>query len=313
MITSNFYWIKRGLIFKPSGEFGWMNTHAQIPTILKLNDKLRIFFGTRTVKTESKVAFMDLDIRDPSNILFINNKPVLNNGEDGTFDEHGIMPSSIMEHEGIVYLYYSGWSRRCGVPYNNLTGLALSNDGGNGFKKVGQGPILSQKINEPFSATSPYVFLENNKWHMFYCSGTLWLKIHNKYEHVYNIKYASSDDGIEWKQPGKVLIHSNHSLEAITRPTVIKIDGLYHMWFCYRGSEDFREGKDAYRIGYAWSDDLETWHREDNKAGIEVSEEGWDSEMICYPHIVKVNDKYLMFYNGNGFGKSGFGYAELEY
>ena len=27
-------WSKKGIIFAPSGEFGWMNTHAQVPVAL---------------------------------------------------------------------------------------------------------------------------------------------------------------------------------------------------------------------------------------------------------------------------------------
>jgi len=61
-----------------------------------------------------------------------------------------------------------------------------------------------------------------------------------------------------------------------------------------------------------WSENLKDWNREDEKAGIDVSKEGWDSKMIAYPYIVKTSNKVLMFYNGNGFGTSGFGYAYLE-
>lgn len=84
------------------------------------------------------------------------------------------------------------------------------------------------------------------------------------------------------------------------------------MWFCYRGTEDFRDGADSYRIGYAWSTDLKEWVREDDRSGIQPSSEGWDSQMIAYPCIVRVGDRILMFYAGNGFGRAGFGYAELE-
>ena len=64
-------------------------------------------------------------------------------------------------------------------------------------------------------------------------------------------------------------------------------------------------------MGYAESYDLVNWIRDDSKAGIEASNEGWDSEMVCYPHVVEVEGKYFMFYCGNGFGQGGFGYAEL--
>ena len=305
-------WIKKDKIFSAENNFGWMNSHAQIPTVLVLKDRLRVYFSTRTIPTESKTTFLDLDIKDPSNILYIHDKPILENGKVGTFDEHGVMPSGVIQNDNKTYLYYSGWSKRINVPYSNLTGLAISDDHGKTFKKVGDGPILSTNIYEPYSATSPHIFFENGLYHMFYCSGTNWIKKEDKYEHTYDIKYAFSKEGIYFLQDGKSVIALNSEDEAITRPVVLKRSDKYHMWFCYRGSEDFRDGKDAYRIGYAWSKDLKNWHREDEKAGIEVSEEGWDSKMMAYPNVVETPYGTYLFYNGYGFGQSGFGYAVLE-
>lgn len=305
-------WIKGGLIFNVSGNFGWMNSHAQIPTVLPMGEKLRIFFSTRTVTTESKTTFLDVLASDPTKILYIHNRPILSNGDNGTFDEDGIMPSSVLvNEEGGINLYYSGWSRRINVPYSNLTGLAISQDGEN-FIKKGRGPVLTTTVNEPFSATSPFVFKERDVWHTFYCSGNNWLDVGGKYEHTYDIKYGSSEDGINWTQSGASIIHQEDISEAITRPTILKIDDIYHMWFCYRGSRDFRDGDDAYRIGYAWSNNLTKWHREDKKSGIDISHSGWDSKMLAYPYVVRTEYGVYMFYNGNGFGQSGFGYATLR-
>ncbi|MCU7835986.1 MAG: hypothetical protein KZQ83_12145 [gamma proteobacterium symbiont of Taylorina sp.] len=305
-------WIKKGLIFQVNHNYGWMNTHAQIPTVLTLENKLRVYFSTRTTPTESKTTFIDLDIRDPKKILYIHDKPILNNGKPGTFDEHGIMPSGVIKKEESIYLYYSGWSQRCNFPYSNLTGLAISSDQGKTFIKIGDEPILSLNIKEPYSATSPYVFSDKNGFHLFYCSGTDWLKIDDKYEHVYDIKYASSKDAIHCFQNGKTIIQPMNKFEAITRPTILKRNKKYHMWFCYRGSDNFRDGDDAYRIGYASSVNLKHWNREDKKAGIKVSDKGWDSKMIAYPYVVETKYGTYMFYNGNGFGQSGFGYALLK-
>ena len=304
-------WVKKGHIFSVSGEFGWMNSHAQIPTAVELKGGvLRVFFSTRETPTKSRVAMIDLDLAEPSRILKLWPEPLLRKGDVGTFDEHGTMPSSALFRENKLWLYYSGWSRRVEVPYNNLTGLATSEDGEH-FERKGRGPILSQTLYEPFSATSPFVFREGRYWHMFYCSGTSWKLIDDKYEHQYDIKYASSNDGVHWYQNGKSIISCSDSDEAITRPTVIKIADKYHMWFCYRGSRDFRDGKNAYRIGYAWSDNLDSWTREDERAGISVSETGWDSKALSYPYVLRTSRGVLLFYNGNGFGTEGFGYAAL--
>jgi len=93
---------------------------------------------------------------------------------------------------------------------------------------------------------------------------------------------------------------------------VFRRNELYHMYFCFRPCHGFREkGRNSYRLGYAYSQDLISWTRDDSKAGIDLSQDGWDSQMQCYPHVFACDDRVYMLYNGNEFGKSGFGLAEL--
>lgn len=304
-------WIKKGLLFQPKRTSIWMSSHAQVPTVLVKENRLRIYFASRPKQNLSLTTYVDLDINDFSNILYINPNPILELGDLGTFDEHGIMPSSVIEKDGLVYLYYSGWSRGVSLPYSNFTGLAISENGGATFRKYSKVPIIDRTPCEIYSATSPCVYFDLT-WHMWYSSGTHWIKIKGKYEHTYEIKYAYSDDGITWTQNNEITIKQRSIYEAITKPTVIKIGDTYHMWFCYRGSDDFRNGRDSYRIGYASSSDLKTWVRSDNKSGIDVSESGWDSKMLAYPAVAKIKEQIVMFYNGNNFGADGFGYAILH-
>jgi len=305
-------WLKQGKIFNVSGDFGWMNSHAQIPTVLVLEDRFRVFFSTRKEQGQSLTTFLDLDISNPSKILYVHDKPILDLGLPGTFDEHGIMPSDVLKVDDRVYLYYSGWSKRCSVPYSNLTGLAVSEDNGMTFNRMFDGPILSTNSNEPYSATSPGVIKYKQEYLMWYCSGTGWREIEGNYEHVYDIKKACSDDGINWLQQPKSVINVRSDLEAITRPVVFEKDNSFHMLYCYRESRDFRDGNGSYQIGYAYSDDLENWQRDDDNSGLRLPNSGWDSRMQAYPYVVKANDNIYLFYNGNGFGKTGFGYALLE-
>ena len=51
---------------------------------------------------------------------------------------------------------------------------------------------------------------------------------------------------------------------------------------------------------------------DDGAAGIDVSESGWDSDMLCYPHVFWCGDRAFMLYNGSEFGRRGFGVAVLE-
>jgi hypothetical protein len=288
-----------------------MKTHAQVPTPLVCEDVIRVYFSSRPERKLSLTTFVDLDLNDPSKILRLNSNPILEPGKPGTFDEHGIMPSSAVRTGNKVLLYYSGWSRGASVPYINSTGLAISHDGGNTFEKISEGPILTRSLYEPYSATSPHVMVEGGDWHMWYCSGTSWIEIEGKSEHTYDIKYAHSRDGVNWTPSSEPVIRQRSQFEAITRPSVAKIDGRYHMWFCYRGSHSFRDGKDAYRIGYARSENLQEWRRDDDQSGIGPSEHGWDSKMVGYPAVVTANNRTFMFYNGNEFGFDGFGYAIL--
>ena len=299
-------WVKGGLVFSPGD--GWMKSHAQVPTPLVGDGFIRVYFSSRPDPQTSLTTFVDLDADDPAKVLRVNPMPILELGGRGAFDEHGIMPASAVRDGDNVYLYYSGWSRATSVPYVNTTGLAVSTDGGATFEKVGGGPVLGLSDRDPFSATSPGVLKEGDSWHMWYCSGTGWLEVDGKQVQTYDIKHARSNDGIEWQPTGQIAVPQRSEYEALTRAYVVRRADGYHMWFCYRGSHDFRDGSDAYRIGYAYSDDLEVWHRDDECAGIGVSAEGWDSRMLAYPAVVNDGHTYL-FYNGNGFGAAGFGFA----
>jgi hypothetical protein len=305
-------WTKKGRIFEASGQHGWMHSHAQVPTVwLKDADTLRIFFSTRPEPGLSMTTFIDVSAHDPSEVLYVHDRPILELGKAGAFDEHGIMPSCVVEIDKRLFLYYSGWSRCTDVPYRNFTGLAVSEDGAT-FTRVSEEPILKATVTEPHSATSPFMLIDQGQWRSWYCSGTAWRKVDGKLEHQYDLKVAQSDDGIAWRQPGLTALPCGHDSEALTRPTVIKENGAYHMWFCYRGMSDFRNGAEGYRIGYAYSHDLEQWTRDDTRAGIELSDSGWDSLMLAYPYVIRQDKRLLMFYNGNGFGAEGMGYAECS-
>ena len=306
-------WIKKGQIFKSDRLVGWMHSHAQCPTALVLHDRLRIYFSTRLNNQKSLPTFIDVQRDTPKNILNINTTAVFQIGDRGTFDEDGIIPNCILNTKDGICLYYSGWSQCKSVPYKNFTGLAISNDMGLSFKKYSQGPVFGLNEFDFLSATGPCIIEKDKKLIAIYSTGTSWVEVEGKLEHTYLLTYATSDDGIHWKSTGKIIIEPENEFEAHCKPTIIKLGDVYHMWYSKRGSHNFRQpGNTAYRIGYAYSKDLINWTKDDKNAGIDVSPEGWDSEMICYPNIVNVDGKYMMFYNGNGFGKSGFGYAVLE-
>lgn len=301
-------WRKLGVIFCPYKNHEWMYSHATVPFAEYLEeDKFKIYFSTRDKDNKSVGVYIIIDIQNPLEILEISNNPILEGGELGTFDDSGTMLSCLVKHNNKKYLYYIGWNLGITVPFRNSIGLAIFKD--NEFIKIGKGPILDRSLVEPHFVASCCVMVENNIWRMWYLSCTKWDMINGKVQHSYHIKYAESLDGVNWKRDGVVCIDFKSEKEyAISRPCVIKENGIYKMWYSYRGSES----SDTYRIGYAESKDGITWIRKDEQVGIDISESGWDSQMIEYPFVFMHKGKKYMLYNGNNYGKTGFGIAVLE-
>lgn len=304
-------WEKKGKIFDINDlNKDWMETHTQLPIMHDYNEELiRLYFSTRK-SGKSLPAFVDLK-KDTFEIVNISSKPLLELGKPGMFDDSGVMFSSLVKRDGQIYMYYIGWNQPRSVPYQNSIGLAISEDNGDTFHKLAEGPLLGRSYTEPYFVASPNVIKIENVWVMYYLSCTEWLKGESKLEPKYNIKYAISDDGINWStDKSQICINYKNEHEAIAQPCVIFHNGIYKMWYSTRNTLDYRINKDnSYRIGYAESKDGFNWIRKDHEAGIHVSETGWDSEMLAYGNVFILDNQLLMFYNGNGFGQSGIGYA----
>ena len=249
------------------------------------------------------------------NIINISKHTIIPLGELGCFDEHGIFPFSIFRDKDKVFAYTTGWNRKVSVSVDASIGLAISDDNGLTFKKYGSGPIMTSSVNEPFLVGDAFVTIINATYHMWYIYGTKWKKFVDSElpDRVYKIAHATSEDGIKWQRNGKAIISDRlNEDECQALPTVFYKNNNYHMYFCYRQAYGFRTNSaNAYRIGYAFSKDLVNWERDDSRAGIDVGD-GWDSQMQCYPHIFHLNEKVYMLYNGNEFGRFGFGLAILD-
>lgn len=314
-------WEKLGKIFNPKDHQLVHNCQefAQSPQALVLEDRVRIYFCTRerdsVGKYLSHVAFADFDLEMRS-LIGVSKHEIIPLGGLGAFDEHGIFPFSVFKDGHRILSYTTGWNRKVSVSADASIGLVESDDLGHVFRRVGPGPILAASLHEPFLVADAYVLKIGELYHMWYIYGTKW-KVFQKGgvpERVYKIAHATSTDAVTWKRESKPIITDKlNEDECQALPSVISIGNTYHMYFCYRSAEGFRsDHSKAYRIGYAYSNDLVTWKRDDEKGGINVSSSGWDSEMQCYPNVFKARDKIYMLYNGNEFGRRGFGLAVLN-
>lgn len=303
-------WKKLGLIFNSNKESDWMYSHAMIPVAEHLYDDIfRIYFSPRDKENRGHGAYLEIDINEPQKILNLSKMPILEPGELGCFDDSGALPNSLLEINGEKYLYYTGINIGVTVKIRNSIGLAKWNNEKSIFERVYKGPIIDRTKESPHFTATPEVIYDNGIYKSWFTSCVKWEKIDNEVKHFYNLEYAESIDGINWKRDKNIAIDFKDEFEyALGVPRVKKDDNVYKMWFCSRATEDIP----TYRIRYAESNDGISWVRKDEEVGIDVSKDGWDSEMICYPFIFDHKDKRYMLYNGNGYGKTGFGLAVLE-
>jgi hypothetical protein len=261
----------------------------------------------------SRSAFVDLDRNDLFKVISVAEHPILELGGTGTFDEFGTYPVSVIRDGRDIRAYYAGWTRCESVPFNVAIGAAVSHDGGTTFTKLGRGPVLGYSPDEPFVQSGPKIRRFNGRWYLWYIAGRRWIVADGRPEPVYKIRMASSDDGITWTKHHRDLIASRiEEDEAQASPDVFFANGRYHMFFCYRHSSGYRGRDRGYRIGYATSTDLTEWTRDDARAGLDVSADGWDSEMVSYPHLFELDGTTYMAYLGNQVGREGFGLARLS-
>ena len=315
-----FRWNKLGKVFTPQDVQGrsWLKEFAQAPATLMFEDFVRVYFSCRPSADAngqyvSYSAYVDLDRADLFKVLRVAEQPILPLGGLGEFDEFGTYPVSVIRHGDEVRAYYGGWTRCESVPFNVAIGFATSRDEGKTFTRCGTGPVLSYSPNEPFVLSGPKIRRFNGVWYLCYIAGRKWKMVDGRAEPVYKIRMASSADGIEWTKHDRDLIPSRiEEDEAQASPDVFYANGRYHMFFCYRFSSHYRGKENGYRIGYASSTNLTDWRRDDAKAGIDVSESGWDAEMVSYPHVFEVDGRTYLAYLGNQVGRHGFGLAVLD-
>lgn len=293
-------WDKMGNVYDPAdNDNGY--THGANPFPIHLEDDLyRIYFNVRDKENKSCITYLDYDLKDRK-IREVAANPIICPGKPGLFDDSGCSLGCVLSMDsGQQYIYYVGWNLGVTVPWMNYIGLAVYDPKEGTCEKYSNLPIMERNEVDYLSTSYPYVIKEGLKYRMWYGSNIEWGRTERDMNHV--IKYAESADGIHWDRRNIVCIKGeSHGEYAFSKPSVLYDGGIYKMWYSYRGEK--------YRIGYAESMDGIRWSRKDELAGINPSDEGWDSEMIDYPVVFRHKEEIYMLYCGNGYGKTGFGLA----
>lgn len=301
-------WFKLGNIYCPV--VGYKYTHAMFPEVEIINDSkglIRIYYTSRDLNNYGFPTFLDAKIENNEfEIIYNHHEPIINKGDIGNFDDSGVNITSVLQIDGKKRFYYYGWNLGVTVPFRNAIGVAEAEGDGCdlNLKRLFPGPIIDRAPRFPGLCATPCVISIDDGYRMYFTQGLPWIVKDGRPHVSCNIAYAESRDGLVWNRSDEVAVENLPTDHVVTTPFVIQDKGVYRMWYSYRGLK--------YRIGYAESTDGKKFHRQDGEVGITVSQNGWDSEMVCYPKVFKLNGNYYMIYCGNDYARTGFGLAILE-
>lgn len=297
---------KKGLIYCPNNNHDWEINTFMTPHAMSINNFIRIWGGVRDLNGVSRIKYIDVDSSNPHKILYNSEKPSLDVGNCGCFDDNGVILGDIINVNNYLYLYYVGFQLVDKVKFHAFSGLAISDDLGVTFSRVSEVPVLDRTDRGRFGRCIHTVMYDEGKFKCWYAIINDWKIINGIPYPVYNIWYTESQDGIHFPLDDSVLCVDVMDNEyRIGRPKVYKTDKGYEMFY----TRDLLTKE--YMTGYAVSEDGIHWKRIDSKFIIPKSDTGWDSEMACYPVKLEINNKTFIFYNGNGMGKTGVGYGIL--
>jgi hypothetical protein len=303
-------WRKLGIVYAPRGSSPLARSHAMTPTPVLLESGLiRVFVSMCDGNGVSRPFHVDLDARNPLRVLAALQEPLLDTGEPGSFDDNGALVTSVvMIDDRHWFMYYVGFELGTKIRYRLLTGLAISEDSGHTFRRVSRAPVLERSDSELHFRCAAHVMRHNGRFRMWYSAGSEWVTVGEKLLPHYDLRYMESEDGVHWPEAGEICMRAvNADEHGLGRPWVMRDDSGYSMVYSVR-----RRSLGAYRLGYARSDNGLAWQRRDEALGLGVSSSGWDSQSIMYAAILRVGEQTYAFYNGNEFGRDGFGVAVLE-
>lgn len=294
-------WKKVGICYSLDKLHPKLLSHCANPLPLHLEgDIYRIYFSSRDEVNRSSVGAVDIDIVK-NKIVTEHIEPFFIHGEESDFFSDGVSVGDTYTVGNKTYMLFMGWK----VPRNNhwygqIGRLQVLSDGR--LVLDSNNPLIEIDKDDPLSLSYPCIHKVGDVYHMWYGSTLTWDAGNNEMVHI--LKHAQSRDGNTWQKCSHRVPFQIGVAQAFSRPSILKIKDLYHLYFSYRCGTGT-----SYRIGNATSKNALNWNI--NERNIHLSKHGWDSEMLEYPYIFKHDEKFYMLYNGNDYGKSGFGLAVM--
>lgn len=300
-------WQKHGLVFDADryANGTWHHNSALTPQPFRLSsDVIRVFAGFRDGQGVSRIGYADINSRMPSQVTHVSKNPVLNIGRDGCFDDNGVIMGDIVETNDGIYLFYVGFQLVKKAKFLAFSGVAISRDRCESFARLSESPILDRAPNQSTIGAIHTARYENGTWRLWFAQGDGWELVNGIPYPRYHICYTETNDLLNIPRHAKICVPAVGSEYRIGRPKVYRLqDGSYIM-YATKGTI-FGD----YTPSFFRSGDGISWEREDESLGISPSDDGWDSETLCYPALINGSNETLMFYNGKKMGVNGFGLA----
>ena len=206
-------WLKKGFICShETFDLDWFKKNSSVPVPYLIDDTtIRIYLTMCDKDNIGRIGYVDVDANNPKLIKGYSKKPLIDIGIDGTFDDNGCVTASLLKDNEKLYMYYSGYQLCVKVPYLIFTGVAVSYDNGQTFKKLtNEIPILDRTDGEVATRCVPYVIKEGDTYRIWYTGsvGSGWCNAPDgKLEPLYNLKYTESKSPTEWNcSAGKTVI-----------------------------------------------------------------------------------------------------------
>jgi sucrose-6-phosphate hydrolase SacC (GH32 family) len=270
------------------------------------NDVIRIYVGGWDESGISRIWYIDVAANNPDRVLRISDRPVLDLGVAGAFDDNGVFPGHAYKHEGKYYLYYTGFQVGHRVRYFNFGGLAVS-DNGEHFERASQAPVLDRADEGLTVRAGQSIIWDRDKFKSCYSAGSSWLHVGGETRPIYDVYCQESSSVADWGKKGRKIVECDLAVEhGLGRPQLVKVQDKYYVFYTRR-TLDMR-----YHMGAAISTDCVSWKRIDDQVSVQHTHKGFDDEMVYFPAVVENKGRLGLFYSGNAFGGGGLGFAYLD-
>lgn len=303
-------WHKKGRIYCPDGTSDWARHSFMTPCPWQRDDTtIRLFGGIRDDHGVSRIGWVDVDAADPSRIKGVSQRPVLEIGAPGMFDDNGVILGDVLQvGPEELRLYYVGFQLVAKAKFLAFTGVAVSRDRGDTFVRLQDTPIIDRSPEAPhISALHSIARLDDGSYRIWFARGQGWEEIDGRVYPRYDSWTMTSPDGLHFDNSTATRIVAPAGDEyRIGRPRATRRpDGTWHL----RVTSDTRSKQ--YACFLFTSPDGVTFARTDTVELPRGDADAWDGEMTCYPaHHQTPDGRQFLFYNGNGMGQTGVGYAE---